>query len=235
MHEPATRPGPALGLLGWLIALLLLGAIFIVWTIAAASGAAHVVPDPGRAFARLGAMLGQPGVQNALFATLATWAAAFVSGGALGLAVGIPAGRTRFGGALLSPLVFAVSTLPAAMLALLFVLFEGIGGASAYIVAGMIAAFIPAAAVSARAQAGDAALRWAGAFHALEAAAVAALTAVLLVEMVAGKDRIGMLAVTAFSTFDAPTMFALVLLVWLMGLAVALPFALARWLAGRAR
>jgi ABC-type nitrate/sulfonate/bicarbonate transport system permease component len=235
MSESASRPGPVFGLLGWLIALLFVGGVLIVWAVVAASGGALIVPDPGKAFARLGAMLGEPAVQSAILATLASWAVAFVLGAALGLAIGIPAGRTRIGGALLAPLAFVASTLPAAVLALLFVLFDGIGGASAYIVPGMIAAFIPAAAVSARAQAGGPAERWRGAFHALEAAAVAALTAVVLIEMIAGKDRIGALAATAFSTFDAPAMYALIILLWLAGMAVALPFALGRWLAGRAR
>jgi hypothetical protein len=110
MSESASRPGAVFGLLGWLIALLFVGAILVVWAIAAASGAAHIVPDPGKAFVRLGAMLGEPAVQSAILATLASWAAAFMLGAALGLAIGIPAGRTRIGCALLAPLAFAAST-----------------------------------------------------------------------------------------------------------------------------
>ena len=234
MRETQTRPGLGFGLLGWLIALLFPGAIFLLWAIVAASGGRQIIPDPGTAFARLGVLLGQPGVQKALLATLTSWSAAFVLGATLGLVVGIPAGRTRIGGALLSPLALVVATLPAALLALMFVLYDGIDGPSGYFVPGAIAAFLPAAAVSARAQAGDTAERWRGAFHALEAASVAALTAVVFAEMLAGKDRLGTMAITAFSMFDAPTMYALVVLLWLLGLAAALPFALGRWLAGRA-
>ncbi|MBL8663888.1 MAG: hypothetical protein JNM29_13720 [Candidatus Odyssella sp.] len=234
MRETETRPGLGFGLLGWLIALLFPGAVFLLWAIVAAGGGQQIVSDPGTAFARLGALLGQPDLQTALLATFASWAAAFVLGATLGLVIGIPAGRTRIGGALLSPLALVVATLPAALLALMFMLFDGIDGPSGYLVPGAVAAFLPAAAVSARAQAGDTAERWRGAFHALEAASVAALTAVVFAEMMAGKHRLGSMAVAAFSAFDAPTMYALVLLLWILGLAVALPFAFARWVAGRA-
>src|SRR5690242_5370898 len=107
MGEVAKRPGPIFGFLGWLIALVFVGAIFLVWAVAAAGMPATVVPAPAAVFARLGAMLGQPAVWSGIGATLQSWAVGLVLGGSLGLVIGIPAGRTRIGSALLAPLALA--------------------------------------------------------------------------------------------------------------------------------
>jgi ABC-type nitrate/sulfonate/bicarbonate transport system permease component len=70
---------------------------------------------------------------------------------------------------------------------------------------------------------------------ALEAGAVLALVAVIFVEVFGGRNRLGSLAFGAYNSLDRPRAFAVMLVVWVLGVLVALPFALARWLVGVAR
>ncbi len=234
---PNGAPGLVFGLLGLAAAIGLVAVVIILWSAEAARpGSKALTPTPVAAFAALGGLADDPRFWRAVGATLTDWPAGFAAAAVAGLAIGIYAGRSRRLAALAGPALFVVATLPASVLPLLFVIWEGVDSRTGARISAALLAFLAIAAIAAVAQrSADAVARWQGAFGALAIGAVLALTAVVFVEGIAGRDRFGTMVFEAFSTFNTPRMFAMFLALWILGFVLALPFALAGWILGLRR
>lgn len=228
------RSGPVPGFLGWIVALVLLGLLFAVWAIyAGRPGSQLLVPAPGdvlRAFAEL---LGDPAVWRATRATLLAWLAAIVIAGVFGVAIGVAVGRGL--GAVASPSLFVFAAFPIPAVVTMLIVWYGITSPNARIAAGAMLAFFPIVTIAAYGQhAPDRASRNKAIFRGLEIGAVLALTGIVLVEILVGQNQIGHLLMERFNQLDTKGQFALAFWIWGLGLLLALPFAIGRWLAGKA-
>lgn len=160
----------------------------------------------------------------------------FGIGAVAGLAIGVLAGSARPIESMLGPTLVLVGALPVPLLAFLMILWEWIGTDTGGRLAAGVLAFIAIAALTSHAQRGPAtADRWTGTLRALEIGAVIALGAVVFAQTLASRDGLGTLAAQAFATFEIGQVFALLLWLWLLGVLLGLPFAIARWIVGLAR
>ena len=225
------------GLIGWLVALALLALVFLIWSVEAARPEWKIlVATPEMAWMALAKLAGDEPLWRAPGVTLSTWLVGFGIGAVAGLAIGLLAGRARPIESMLGPTLVLVGALPVPLLAFLMILWEGIGSHTGGRLAAGVLAFIAIAAQTSHAQRGPAtADRWAGTLHALEIGAVVALAAVVFAETLASRDGLGTLAAQAFATFEIGQVFAQLLWLWLLGVLLALPFAIARWIVGRPR
>ena len=65
-------------------------------------------------------------------------------------------------------------------------------------------------------------------------AALLALTGAIFAEMIGGQTGLGVDLMRSLSTLDSGRAFALAILVWTLAIVLTLPFAILRWLFGRA-
>lgn len=229
---------PLFLILGLIIAAALVLAVFAFWTMQARSGTAEFAgARPGATFAALKALLGDGKVWRATAATLGTWLVGFGVAAALGLPLGLLAGRNRGLWVLIWPSLLVIAAIPAPLLTMLFTVWEGVeSNAGAQAAAGLLA-FVVIVAISSQPRAdGDAAAWWAGALCALAVGAVLALAAVVFTESLAsGQNRLGYLALQAVTALEIPRVFAVAIFLWLLAMMLALPFALAGWIVGLRR
>jgi len=234
-HNEGRRGGPVSGFVGWFVALVLLGLLFAVWALyASRPGSQLLVPAPGDVLRAFVDFFGDAAVWRATGSTLKAWVPAFLIAGIIGVAVGVAAGRGW--GALLSPSLFVFAAFPIPAVVTMLIVWYGLTSPNARIAAGALLAFFPIVAIAAYGQhAPDRASRTKSVFRALEIGAIMALTGIVLVESMAGQGQIGHLLIERFTQLDTKGQFALAFWIWGLGLALALPFALGRWLAGRGR
>lgn len=228
--------GAAVVFVGWFVAALLLGLTFVIWSLyAEVPENRNVLPTPGDALRTFGGLFGDAAHWAATWATLANWVVGFAIAGAVGSILGALAGRHRGFAMAASPAAYLFGAFPVVFLAPMCIMFDGIDSSTGAIFSAALLAVFPVAGLVAQGQrAEDGTDRARSLFRALEIGAILALAGVLFVEMIAGKDRLGAAILNAFSNFEARKMFALGLWIWALALAVTLPFALARWVAGRA-
>lgn len=225
------------GLIGWLAALALLALVFLIWSVEATRPEWKIlVATPEITWTALAKLAGDGPLWRATGATLSTWLVGFGIGAVAGLAIGVLAGSARPIESMLGPTLVLVGALPVPLLAFLMILWEGIGTDTGGRLAAGVLAFIAIAALTSHAQRGQAtADRWTGTLRALEIGVVIALGAVVFAQTLASRDGLGTLAAQAFATFEIGQVFALLLWLWLLGVLLALPFAIARWIVGLAR
>ncbi len=228
---------PLFALLGLIAAIAVIAIVYVLWSVEAARPEAKLmIATPSAAFDELRKLADSAEFWRAVGATLGTWLASFLAAAAAGLALGVIIGRSRAAGTLLGPPLFVVASLPIPILPLLFVLWEGLDSdTGAKITAALLASLAITAITAAAQRDADPVTRWRGALAALAVGALLALAAVVFVEAIAGRERIGVLAMQAFATFQTPRIFALVAFLWILGFVLALPFALARWIIGLMR
>ena len=227
--------GAAVVFAGWFVAFLLLGLTFVIWSLfAEVPENRNVLPTPGDALRTFGGLFGDAAQWAATGATLANWVVGFAIAGAVGSILGALAGQHRGFAMAASPAAYLLGAFPVVFLAPMCVMFDGFDSSAGAIFSAALLAVFPVAGFVAQGQRTEAgAERARSLFRALEVGAILALAGVLFVEMIAGKDRLGTAVLNAFTTFDVRKMFANGLWLWALGLAVTLPFALARWVAGR--
>jgi ABC-type nitrate/sulfonate/bicarbonate transport system permease component len=225
---------PVSGLLGCIVAAVLFLLLLGGWQVAATlARSAATLPPPADVFASLAELLDQRLLWQATIATARSWAGAAVLAALAAIVLGLAIGSSRGIGALLTPSLVLFGAFPVPVLAALLVLWLGLGTALGAILTGALLALFPMVAIIAHARRRGAALN--GVFHALQVGAVLTLFGVLFAEAMAGRGRLGSMVLELVSTLETKRLFALVLFLWAMGLAAALPCALARWLAGGGR
>jgi len=115
----------------WIARLVLIGALFGAWEIAARWFVDKMfLSPPSRVFVSLGEVLRTPGVLDALKQTFWELGAAFALSVALGLALGLAVGLRPFPRRSLMPIVLLLYGLPQITILPLFILYFGIGPAS---------------------------------------------------------------------------------------------------------
>jgi ABC-type nitrate/sulfonate/bicarbonate transport system permease component len=227
------QPAPTLFLiLGLAIAAGLVLVVFWFWTQQARSSTAEFVgARPGETFAALRKLVGDSAVWRTTAATLGSWLIGFGVAAALGLPLGLLAARQPRFGALIWPSFFAIAAIPAPILVLLFIVWNGIESSSGAQAAGGLLAFVGIFAISARSDGAGA-----GALRALAVGAILALAGVVFAEgFASASGRLGHMAMQAVGTLDVPRLFALVIYLWVISLVLALPFAIVGWIVGRRR
>jgi NitT/TauT family transport system permease protein len=232
------RSGPVPGFLGWIVAIVLLGLLFAVWAIYAnRPGSQLLVPAPSDVFRAFVDLFGDAAVWRATRATLVAWLIAIVIAGVFGVAIGVAIGAAagRGLGAVASPSLFVFAAFPIPAIVMLLVVWYGVSSPYARIAGGAMLAFFPIVTIAAYGQhAPDRASRTKALFRALEIGAVLALTGIVLVEILLGQNQIGHLLMERFTQLDTKGQFALAFWLWGLGLLLASPFAIGRWLAGKA-
>jgi len=232
------RPAAVFAVAGWLIAFALVAMLALVWWIESSKPgfSDFGLPPPDKVAAALDQMLAQSELWRATFATLRPWIAAFAIASIAGIPLGVLAGRSRALGRLITPTltVFGAFAVPA--LPLLIIVWNGLGSDAHVIATGALVALFAIAAIAAHGQRNtDAGAGPRAIFRALELGAVLALAGVLFAEFVGSNRGLGFMLMSAMTKLEVPQLFALVLYLWLLGLVLAVPFALARWISGLAR
>ena len=226
---PSRKVSPIWGVLGWLLAILTVGGLYLLWWLAV-QGFGKIVPSPHDVFDKLGELLDSGQFWAALGATLTGWAIGFVVGGILGLAVGIPGSRSRAVGSFFGPVLLVVLAFPIPLAAILAMMWQGLNGDIGRILsAALVTVVVVATALIAAQKEGGGAGFWRGVFRCLALAAVVALAMVLFVEMIVGGQKLGAMITLSATSFDMARVVALGLVVWVLGVVVASPFLLIGW------
>jgi ABC-type nitrate/sulfonate/bicarbonate transport system permease component len=233
MREEGRRASRASGVIGCVLAVLLFLLLIAVWQVAATLSKSIVLPSPAEAFASLGDLIDQRMLWQATIATARSWAGAVVVAALLAIGAGLAIGSSRTAGALLTPSLVVFAAFPIPVLAALLVTWMGLGTALGAILTGALLALFPMVGIIAHARRRGVALS--GVFHALQIGGLLALFGALFAEGVAGRGRLGSMILELVANLDTKRLMGLVLFLWLMGLAYALPCALARWLTGGGR
>lgn len=228
--------GSALAILGWVGALALLVLLFVFWSIVSQiPDMRTVVPSPGSAWAAVTSFPGQSRTADAISASLGAWIYAFVLAAGFGLLLGVLAGRSRGFAAVAAPSAFLFAAFPVVFVAPLSIMVFGVNSSAGPALAGALLALGPVAAIAAWGQRSDySADRVRSLFRALEFAALLGLSGVILAEMIGSQTGLGVELMKAFSTLEVRRAFAIALLVWTLAIVLTLPFAILRWLIGRA-
>lgn len=226
---------PGFLLVGFAVALMLALALVAAWsTLAGDRQVSAMVASPGNVLRVFGTLLEDPTVWRATGATLASWFAAFLTAAMPAVALGLAAGRLRGWASAAAPSLFLFGAFPAVTLAPLGLMAYGLGSPAPAIALAALLAFFPAVAVIAHGQrAPNSPTRIKALCRGVEIAALLALSGVVFAEMLVGKDRLGSTVLESMQRFETAKMLAQVLWLWGVGVVVALPFAIVRWLAGR--
>jgi NitT/TauT family transport system permease protein len=227
--ESAGRTGSIL--LGLLAALVLAILLLAIWSLVSAGAASRaLVPSPLDAVRAFVVLLGDPAAWHSTAHTLGAWLAAFVIAGIAAAAIGTLVGRSRRGRGFFAPSLTLFGAFPVVALVPLGLLAFGMKSHVPAIAAGALLAFFPAAAAIAHGQASPAPdQRLRALFRGLEIAALLALSGVVFAEMLFGIDNIGGAIIASAQAFLTVKLFAQILWLWALGVAIALPFALLRW------
>ncbi|MCW5771747.1 MAG: hypothetical protein KIT16_08950 [Rhodospirillaceae bacterium] len=235
-HDDESAGGPFFVLIGLLLALALAVLLVIVWSALSVGVARSLAPAPLDALREFLAMLGDPAAWRNTAASLGAWLAAFVVAGFAAIAIGSAAGRFGKGGRLLAPALWLFGAFPAVALAPLGILAFGMKSHVPAIAVSAALAFFPAVAVIAHGMAAPGArARTNAILRGLEIAALLALFGVVFTEMLFGTDNLGSAIIAAAQSFQTVKLYAQILWLWMVGAALALPFAVLRWAVGRQR
>lgn len=238
-----SRPHPALARLAFIASLL------VIWEVAARRfGDPLFVSPPSRVLQALFALVHNRDVMMAVALTAWEILAAFVLSVAIGLALGLAVGLSRFTRGSIYPIILLLYALPQATILPLFVLVFGIGAASKIAFGVSHGAFPLILTVAASARRIDPVLATSarsmgagrrqmlrsvifpqllpGFFTGMRLAMAAVLLGVLLAELYVSQSGIGFFTTMFTQTFQPQNLFALVLV--LAGIAVALN-ELCRW------
>lgn len=235
-QEDESAGGPFLILIGLLLALALAALLVIVWSALSVSVSRPLAPAPLDVLREFLAMLGDPAAWRNTAASLGAWLVAFVAAGIAATAIGFAAGRFGKGGRVLAPALSLFGAFPAVALAPLGILAYGMKSPVPAIAVGAALAFFPAVAVIAQGLAApDSRVRTKAIFRGLEIAALLALFGVVFTEMLFGTDNLGGGLLASAQAFLTVKLFAQLLWLWMLGVAIALPFAVLRWAVARGR
>jgi ABC-type nitrate/sulfonate/bicarbonate transport system permease component len=237
LEAPSRRPSLILSLIGWGVALLLLGIVFAVWSVVSVlPGMRLFLTPPMEVFGAFGSLWDHQQMLSAAIAALRAWLIGFAPAAILALGLGILAGRFRAASAVMGPSLMVFGALPVIGLSVLFIIWFGLAGDERPAVTAGLLAFFPMVAISAYAQgSSEAARRRAGLCRALEIGAVLALVGVMFAHTLAGDRNFGGMLLLASTGLDTRLLLELIVVLWLLGVLLALPFALLRWVVGFVR
>jgi ABC-type nitrate/sulfonate/bicarbonate transport system permease component len=240
-----TGHGP-LRWIGWVVVV----AAIALWQLAASAGwySTPIVPSPSNIVERGITLAADGSLWSALGHTLFDTLAGFASGTLAGVVLGVAMGRVRVINALLEPIVELIRPVPVVAIVPLLILFLGIGTELKVFAVALAAVFpvlistlagISAVPLTMRQTAQTFGL---GALSAtvrvylptaLPVIAVGVKTALslsiviaVLSEMIAGNDGVGYLVINAQQTLDVTALYALVVLLGLLGYALNVALAL---------
>lgn len=242
----------------WLAMLILFVAVVGVWDLATRSGwvSAIILPTPMETLRDLihvgHNLLTGDYMLGALWTTTKTVLWAFLIAAAIGFSLGVLVGETRFGERAVMPYLVAIDAMPKVAFAPLFIAWLGFDIASKVALAAFIATFPIVVATAAGLYAASenermlfksiGATRWQTLvqlklptglphiFTGLKIAAVGVMAGAITGEFLGGGQGFGALIRQSASTMDTPRVFALIIYLSLLGLAL---FFLVAWLQKR--
>jgi ABC-type nitrate/sulfonate/bicarbonate transport system permease component len=212
---------------GVVVAAVLLAAVLAAWWLGAQrAGAAFFLPPPDAVWSELLVLL-RSDIWRPVLLTLGSWAAAFAAAAVFGLGLGIAAGQSARFRAFVGPALTLFGAFSVPVVTPVLVFWGGIASPAPAVATGALLALFPMAAI-----AGQGGARPSAICRALEIGGVLTLAGVVFAEMIVGDKRLGTLLYQAVTTFEIARLFAFALLLWALGLLLALPFAVLRRLFG---
>ncbi|WP_066942633.1 ABC transporter permease [Microtetraspora fusca] len=236
--------GRSMRLLPWITTPLLLIAFFVAWDVFVRAFEVNelVLPRPGAVFESLGEVVRNPATWDHARVTVLETTSGFLAALVFGVVAGVVLGKVPWIERSLRPMIVASQVVPKVALIPLFVIWFGFGITSKVIMAAMLAFFPIMLNVQLGVRSVEAgqrevmrslnAGRWQTFVHlelrstmpyvlaGMEVGIVFAIIGTIVGEYLGGSEGLGYLVVVTLNALDAPQLFAVIILLSVIGLAM---------------